>query len=139
MCDVYTSTANTSPSSKYFTVSARFILILWYAYMYVCWVMERRNQRCYLPSFPYFQVFWDAKKFSINLLSNKTSFSLKKLNLKLHYKPSVRITAKLLIQLMLCVLILYMSGGTYSLMSTPNDKHWYPHKINSHNMCDVRS
>ena len=35
-----------------------------------------------------------------------------------HYNPSVRI----LTPLMLCVLILYISGGTYCLKSTSNDK-----------------
>ena len=39
-----------------------------------------------------------------------------------HYNPSVRITAQLLTLLMLCALILYVSGGTYSLTSTPNDR-----------------
>ena len=39
-----------------------------------------------------------------------------------HYNPSVRITAQLLTPLMLCVLILYESGGTYSLTSTLNDR-----------------
>ena len=38
-----------------------------------------------------------------------------------HYNPSVRITALLLTSLMLCVLIVYMSGGTHSLTSTPTD------------------
>ena len=32
-----------------------------------------------------------------------------------HYNPSVRITTWLLTPLMLCVLILYITGGTYSL------------------------
>ena len=35
---------------------------------------------------------------------------------------SVRITIKLLAPVMLCALILYMSGGTYSLKSTPNNR-----------------
>ena len=39
-----------------------------------------------------------------------------------HYNPSVRITTYLLTRLMLCVLILYVSGGTYSLTSTLNDR-----------------
>ena len=39
-----------------------------------------------------------------------------------YYNPSVRITAQLLTSLMLCRLILYVSGGTYSLTSTPNDR-----------------
>ena len=39
-----------------------------------------------------------------------------------HYNPSVRITALLLTPLMLCAFILYVSGGTYSLTSTPNDR-----------------
>ena len=39
-----------------------------------------------------------------------------------HYNPSVGITAQLFTPLMLCDLILYMSGGSYSLTSTPNDK-----------------
>ena len=39
------------------------------------------------------------------------------------YKLSVRIIDLLfLTPLMLCVLILYISGGKYSLKSTPNDK-----------------
>ena len=33
------------------------------------------------------------------------------------YTPSVRITAKLLTPLMLCALILYVSGGTYFFMA----------------------
>ena len=37
-----------------------------------------------------------------------------------HYNPSVRIID--LTPLMLCVLILYISGGTYSLKSTTNDR-----------------
>ena len=39
-----------------------------------------------------------------------------------HYNPSVRNTAQLLTPLMLCALILYLNGGTYSLTSTPNDR-----------------
>ena len=39
-----------------------------------------------------------------------------------HYNPSVCITAQLLTPLMLCALILYVSGQTYSLTSTPNDR-----------------
>ena len=39
-----------------------------------------------------------------------------------HYNPSVSITTYVLTPLMLCVLILYISGGTYSLKSTPNAK-----------------
>ena len=39
-----------------------------------------------------------------------------------HYSPSVRITAKLLTPLMLCVLILFVSVGTHSLTSTLKDK-----------------
>ena len=39
-----------------------------------------------------------------------------------HYNTSVRITAWLFTPLMSCVLILYISGGTYSLKSTPNDR-----------------
>ena len=39
-----------------------------------------------------------------------------------HYNLSVRITAQLLTQLMLCALILYVSGGTFNLTSTPNNK-----------------
>ena len=40
-----------------------------------------------------------------------------------HYNPSVWITDLVShISLMLCVLILYVSGGTYSLKSTPNDR-----------------
>ena len=39
-----------------------------------------------------------------------------------HYNPSVRIIAQLLTPLMMWALILYVSGGTYSLMSTPNDR-----------------
>ena len=35
---------------------------------------------------------------------------------------SVRITAQLLTSLMLCALIIYMSGKIYSLTSTPNDR-----------------
>ena len=41
-----------------------------------------------------------------------------------HYNPSVRITTWLTTPLILCALILYMSGGTYSLKSTPNDKFY---------------
>ena len=39
-----------------------------------------------------------------------------------HYSPSVKISAQLLTILMLCELILYVSGGTYSLTSTPNER-----------------
>ena len=39
-----------------------------------------------------------------------------------HYNPLVRIMAKLLTPLMMYVLILYVSGGTYSLTSTSNDR-----------------
>ena len=39
-----------------------------------------------------------------------------------HYNPSVRITAQHLTPLILCALILYVSGGTYSLTSTANDR-----------------
>ena len=39
-----------------------------------------------------------------------------------HYNASVRITSKLLTPLMLCVLIVYINGETYSLKSTPNDR-----------------
>ena len=39
-----------------------------------------------------------------------------------HYNPSVRITAQLLTPLMLCVLILYVNGGTCSSTLTPNDR-----------------
>ena len=39
-----------------------------------------------------------------------------------HYNPSVGITTQLLIPLMLCALILYVSGETYILTSTPNDR-----------------
>ena len=39
-----------------------------------------------------------------------------------HYNPSVRITAYLLTLLILWALILYVSGGTYSLKSAPNDR-----------------
>ena len=39
-----------------------------------------------------------------------------------NYNPSVRITAQLPISLMLCALILYVGGGTYSLTLTPNDR-----------------
>ena len=38
-----------------------------------------------------------------------------------HYNLSVRISAQLLTPLMLCALILYVSGGAYSLTSTPKD------------------
>ena len=38
-----------------------------------------------------------------------------------HYNPSVRIIALVSHNIMLCVLILYVSGGTYSLNSSPND------------------
>ena len=38
-----------------------------------------------------------------------------------HHNPSVRIIDQFLTSLMLCVLILYISGGTYSLKTTPND------------------
>ena len=40
-----------------------------------------------------------------------------------HYNPSVRTTAQLLTPLMLCASILCVSGGTYSLMSTSNDRY----------------
>ena len=39
-----------------------------------------------------------------------------------NYNLSVRITALFLTSLILCVLILYMNGGTYSLKSTPNNR-----------------
>ena len=39
-----------------------------------------------------------------------------------HYNPLVMITTQFLTTLMLCALILYMSGGTYTLKSTPNDR-----------------
>ena len=39
-----------------------------------------------------------------------------------YYNPSVRITTQLLTPFILCALILYMNGGTYSLMSTLNDR-----------------
>ena len=39
-----------------------------------------------------------------------------------HYNLSVRITTWLPTPLLLCALILYMSDGTYSLKSTPNEK-----------------
>ena len=39
-----------------------------------------------------------------------------------HYNLSVRITAWFLTTLMLCTLILYVSGATYSLTSTSNDR-----------------
>ena len=39
-----------------------------------------------------------------------------------HQNPSVRITAQLLISLMLCALISYMNGGSYSLTQTLNDR-----------------
>ena len=39
-----------------------------------------------------------------------------------HYKPLVWIRIQLLVPLTFCVLILYISGGTYSLKSTPNDR-----------------
>ena len=66
------------------------------------------------------------------LLLQIQKISLKKTTLKLlinihtyiidNYNPSVRITVLLFILLMLCVLILCVSGGTYSLKSTPNDR-----------------
>ena len=37
-----------------------------------------------------------------------------------HYNPSTR--TEFLTPLMLCVLILYISGGTYNLKSAPNDR-----------------
>ena len=40
----------------------------------------------------------------------------------IRYKPSVKITPYFLTPLMLCVLILYMSGGTYSFRSALKDK-----------------
>ena len=39
------------------------------------------------------------------------------------YNSSIRITDYLLTPLILCALILYVSGGTYSLTSTPNEKY----------------
>ena len=39
-----------------------------------------------------------------------------------HYNPSIRFTVQLLKLLMLCALILYVNGRTYSLTSTPNDR-----------------
>ena len=48
-------------------------------------------------------------------------------------------TSQFLTPLMLCVLILYMSGGTYSLKSTPNDrffeKLFHGHFIYSQSFC----
>ena len=48
-----------------------------------------------------------------------------------HYNPSVRIMTLVLTPLMLCALILYMTGGTYSLKSTPNDKAFHGNFIYS--------
>ena len=39
-----------------------------------------------------------------------------------HYNPSVRITGQLQIPPSFCSIILYMSGVTYSLTLTPNDR-----------------
>ena len=39
-----------------------------------------------------------------------------------YYNPSIRITTQLLTSLMLCLLILYMTGRIYSLKSIPYDK-----------------
>ena len=52
-----------------------------------------------------------------------------------HYNPSVRITAGLLTPLMLCALILYVSGGTYSLMSTPNDIFFFWEAFHGNFIC----
>ena len=39
-----------------------------------------------------------------------------------HYSPSVRITAEFPTPLIFCAFIFYVSGGTYSLTSTPNNR-----------------
>ena len=39
-----------------------------------------------------------------------------------HYNPSVRIIDQFLTPLMLCVLILYISGGTYHILTTSNTR-----------------
>ena len=39
-----------------------------------------------------------------------------------HFNTSMRITAQLLTSFMFCVLILHLSGGTYGLMSMPNNR-----------------
>ena len=55
------------------------------------------------------------------------------------YDSSVKMTAYLLTPLTLCALILYVSGGTYSLTSTPNDrilrKIFHGKFIYSQNVC----
>ena len=48
-----------------------------------------------------------------------------------HYNPSVRITSYLLTPLMLYALILYMSGGTYSLMSIFHGRFIYSQSLKS--------
>ena len=52
---------------------------------------------------------------------NKEKFKLL-LNCKKCRNPSIRLITQLLPPLMLRLLILYMSGGTYSLKSTTNDR-----------------
>ena len=41
-----------------------------------------------------------------------------------HYNATVTVTTQLLTTLMLCVLIVHISGDTYSAMSTPNDRFY---------------
>ena len=70
------------------------------------------------------EVYWLAKTWDLKLSIQRRSRS-KVIHTYIigHYNPSVRIIDLVShTTLLLCVLILYISGGTYSLQSTPNDR-----------------
>ena len=76
--------------------------------------------------------WWDMQPISWRLKNSPNNFNTTKtvhiflffLNTHIigHYNPSFQITDQLLKPLMLFALILYVSGGTYSLKSTLNDR-----------------
>ena len=57
----------------------------------------------------------------MSVSKSSSTFSTHTLTIS-HYNPSVRIIDQFLTPLMLCVLILYISGEIYNLKSTPNDR-----------------
>ena len=59
-----------------------------------------------------------------NKLGIELAFKIGAFNTYIYtYSPSVRVTAQFLTLLMLCLLIVYVSAGTYSLTSTPNNRN----------------
>ena len=76
-------------------------------------------------------VFWGSSKiriaFNISLLANSKHKSLIVTNIVHTYIISHRNTlvSLVLVSLMLCVLILYMNGGTYSIKSARNNRFFF--------------